>query len=493
MPQSSTNGLPVRSRPRPHLLLAYLLILTGLAGCAAPSPVRPPTPDELAQVDAQALSVVLFRLSGTIDGKPATKPGAIGANDAFQVLLANLDRLEAPARVPTATLSASAASQGWHYWLLAPGVYHLLVVPPGGAQNPPATAFHAPAGRFGRLTRYAFTPGRGAFWSPELMGYVFADTAPPDFEPLAGFWFEVPKGGEVVYLGSLTSSCTAGRGLLGDLIDSCTDFQLATELAAAQQVAADALPGRSLSARELVPYGAARADAQLDRLGHIAFAWTAPSGIAAALGDGDLGPWLIVPGMGNALVVFNLLSATFELAHDAIERQRAEQDSQTMQPCLTRLAGTLTGANHGSAFMRALEQAAVGLGAPLAITDDGNLQQHDTGQGQPRRLIAALPILRLVEGDGHGSLAVEVAMDVRLQDARTQALDYYSLLAYGPDRPARSPFVAQSPLYTRFVPQQAAPRPLAEWCGPDGAALLAAEIAASLGHIAAQVARDLYR
>jgi hypothetical protein len=473
------------------ILRTTLSLIVALAGQAASATDRSQAAPDMDDVRAGSVALVLLRISGAVDGKTITKLGSPASNTALQVYLANLDRLDVPEQVRAASFSKELASAGWYYWLLPPGTYHMLPIPPGASQNPPAIAYHAPSGRYGRLTQYKFEPGRGAFWSSPLMSYVFAGEAPPDFEALSGYWFQVPSGGSVVYLGSLSIACRGGRGLFGSLIDSCTDYELASELAAALGIVGKSAPELAVEARPLTPYGEPRAGVRLRDLGSASVVASPPSAVAATGGDAELGPTAIIPGVGDAVVVYNLLAATFELAARATEKHRAEEAAARLEPCMDQLAASLDAADFRSRFIEALEQAFASRGATLdfdASSGDGSGRATAT-----RSLKTSMPALRLLEGSAPQSLGLELTIDVRLEQIPSGDLDYYGLVTYGPEQPARSPFVPRSPLYTRFVPERAAVRPASEWCGPDGTALLAGEVSAGLKHIAAQVVRDLDR
>jgi len=166
--------------------------------------------------------------------------------------------------------------------LLPPGTYYLLVLPPGMEQNPPAVTFHVPSARFGRLAQYKFEPGRGGFWSPDIMGYIFAGTPPQDFHEIPGFWFQVPEGKPVVYIGSLSTACAGGRGLVGSLIDSCSDYDLTLDQKAARSVAAAALPGaETVEIDSMALYGKARDGVHLRDRSAFTVAISAPTTLDA--------------------------------------------------------------------------------------------------------------------------------------------------------------------------------------------------------------------
>jgi hypothetical protein len=102
----------------------------------------------------------------------------------------------------------------------------------------------------------------------------------------------------------------------------------------------------------------------------------------------------------------------------------------------------------------------------------------------------SLPLLRLREAGQSGGLGLDLVLALRLEDPQTGRLDGYELLASGPELPKRSPLTPMSPLYMTSVPERAEPLPAEQWCGPDGGAVLSAEIDKALRHIAGYVVRD---
>lgn len=478
--------------------LRELFLVAALAGSSLPILVQvpdagaSPAADSARTVETEAgggRAAVLLNLRGSIDGKAVTRIGSPVSNNVFAVYLANVDELSAPEMARPYRLDKRAAAAGWYAWQLRPGLYHLLILPPGLGQNPPAAAYHAPSGRFGRLTRYEFKPGRGAFWSPELSMYVLDGPAPADFEPLHGFVFQVPSGQGVVYLGSLSNSCKAGRGLFGGLIDSCGDFELADDTAGAQQLASQAFPGLTVEARPMMRYGEPAPQLRLGDLAATSVSSEAPASVAAGVGGTALGPWATVHGAGQVFMVYNLLAATFEMAKSAQEERQAEEAAARLAPCMQRLGASMDPAGYQAALLQALEQAAGAQGVAMPLPGEGETDAAEPGY----RLTARTPVLRLVASGGPESLALGLVVDLRLYGNADRGLRYASLLSSGPESSARTPFIDGSPLYLRPVERRPPARAVAEWCGDGGPALLAEDIESGLRAIAEQFVRDFER
>lgn len=445
--------------------------------------VKAPGAADLERVRQHQLALVLLQATASVDAKRSSP-------DRLALYVAKLDDLGAPTQVFPAALTNESARQGWMYLLLSPGTYYLLVLPPGSDQNPPAVGYDATSARFGRLTQYEFKPGRGGSWSLELMAYVFANP-PADFVPLPGFWLQVPSDAPVVYAGSLSTGCKAGRGLFGDLIDSCADFELASDVNGATELAAAALPGLAVTPLSLVTYGHARPGAPVPSLATIPVASGAQGGVGAAFTGAQLESPAVLYGGTPVVGTFNLISITGAAISHAAAGHQAQARAAEMQPCVARLSETVAHLDLPAEFASALSTAS---GATSAARDDvaGARAPSDVSGGGAYRLSAAVPILRLREGRQSNRLALELGVDLRLEQVDSKRLDYYGLLLSGPDLPRESPFTALSPLYEIFVPGRAESRAIADWCGDGGAGLLTSEIELGLQRIAEQVVRDLH-
>jgi hypothetical protein len=196
-----------------------------------------------------------------------------------------------------------------------------------------------------------------------------------------------------------------------------------------------------------------------------------------------------VHGAGRPFAIFNLLSATMELAESAREKREADATVTRLTPCMQQLAANWDRSGYRPMLQRSLQLAAAGRGITLDLIDDGS----GAGREPVARLEADAPLVRLVAGGAEQSLALELVVDLRLRDAPSDALRYGSLLSFGPELRARTPFTDRSPLYLRPVTERPTAHPVADWCGEGGPALLTQELEAGLRSIAAQFVLDLDR
>ncbi|MGE5800441.1 MAG: hypothetical protein ACM337_08915 [Syntrophaceae bacterium] len=209
------------------ILLAFL----SLSGCL--HSVRLPDAVDREAVRTGEKAVVLLRHQSVYDSKPRETLGTY-PTDGFGFEMGCLDEDDKPL-APVIYLSSpseQARKEGWAYLVLKPGGYYLAAARAGADQNPPATVRIASLGRWGHLADKQIDLDRT-------------------------WWFHVPPGGGVVYVGSFSNTCSTGRGIFGNLIDRCTEVTLRDETETARAVAAAHFDGygpfRSMQAREYQP------------------------------------------------------------------------------------------------------------------------------------------------------------------------------------------------------------------------------------------------
>jgi hypothetical protein len=456
----------------------FALTLCVLAGCAAPPKIEPLAESALQGVRQGRSSVVLFRINTAIDGKDVSQNPSGDTDFQPRIYIARLSEDKPPSRIPLSVPSEKAYSEGWRYLALAPGTYYMLVLPPGVEQNPPAVIFHAPTAKFGKFSDYKLERGRGGFWSSNMVSFVL-DSAPPEgFRFIPGFWFEIPKEAPVVYVGSISASCTGGKGLLGSLIATCSDYEISVDRPAAERVLAGAFPTLGpIRTEPMAVYGKPRDGRRFDARGPIEIVTSSSAPLGSAFTGEALSPSGVVPSTIPAVNVFNLLVMGTEHLGQSSARRMASQRDTEMKACIERLAKTQTDMDYRNALASQLEAIA---------------RSDHTARGQPlERLNAEIVLLRLREGKSPQDLALELGVRLRMEPTHAHTVSYETLLVSGEPFPAQDPFAEGSRLFQRLVPPSAQSHPVSEWCGTGGAKLLSEEVGIALKHIAEQVRGDL--
>jgi hypothetical protein len=128
---------------------------------------------------------------------------------------------------PVISPSSTTREKGWMYLVLRPGVYYLLVVPPGSEQKQPAVELRSSYGRY-------------------VNGV---------FKPILPFQFHVAKGEDLVYVGSLSVSCKGKHKAFGHFIKECSDISVTNETKSAQEIAQTSFNQHGpLSTSLMMPY-----------------------------------------------------------------------------------------------------------------------------------------------------------------------------------------------------------------------------------------------
>ena len=190
------------------ILLAFL----SLSGCL--HSVRLPDAADSQSLRAGEKAIVLFRHQSVYDSKPRETLGTYPM-EGFGFEMGCLDEDDKPL-APVILLSSPSdkeCKEGWAYLVLKPGSYYIAVARAGADQNPPATIRTATLGRWGHLSEKSIDLDRT-------------------------WWFHVPQGSGVVYIGSFSNTCRTGRGIFGNLIDRCTEVAVRDETESARSIAA---------------------------------------------------------------------------------------------------------------------------------------------------------------------------------------------------------------------------------------------------------------
>ncbi len=150
-----------------------------------------------------------MRLSASLNGKPMTS--ALSSWDGgFRLEVAAMDTGEIPRSIVPVSPSPQAGKEGWVYFILDPGNYYLYVIPPGSFQSTSSAA--------------ADRPGRYYRWVKR------------EKIPIPAYWFRIPKGEPIIYLGSLSVSCKKG-GLFGQLCEEPSEIHISDESELVRKVA----------------------------------------------------------------------------------------------------------------------------------------------------------------------------------------------------------------------------------------------------------------
>lgn len=181
-----------------QFILTFLILFV----TACTLSVRPPDSDETKALQQAEKSLVLLRISADRDGEPWPLH-RMSSTERYYLQMASLDAGFGPTFMyKNVTLSEETGEKNWIYFLLSPGTYYMAAAPPDPRMS----------------------SGQQAY-------------------PNYNFWFYVPTGGRIVYIGSLKTSCTTREGFWGRSLRQCTEPEILNELDEARDIAKQALPG----------------------------------------------------------------------------------------------------------------------------------------------------------------------------------------------------------------------------------------------------------
>jgi hypothetical protein len=420
-------------------------------------------------------TAVLIRFEAIFNGQSRKVDGTL-----FQPMpyLANMDRGEAPVRVPlTTSYRVKGAGDGWVAWGLQPGTYFLLVLPTGWPGSPPSSFYDPVRNTYRLVTRDGVAAG-----SAEL----------------PGFWFVVPPDTSALYLGTVTMDCRGKENYFIVNADHCNDLVVRQEPERADALAAALLRGVTKAVpAELTRYGTRRAMPQIaSEPATIDLEVKVAGGLSSAeyAAHGGLPLVMAIGPNPSGVVTFDLLSLILQQASMAKARSDAAKAAAAAQPCMDALSARLgtfdLSASVSAAFSRILGERlhpASGTNAPaVPAANEGS-----TGTAASEVLSASVERVHLRECREHETLCVEIAMRLRLSERATGTVLLDERLAYAGPYPQQDPMPFGSRIYERTVAPYSLCAALADWCGSDGPQFLVTEIERGLQAIATKFAQGV--
>jgi hypothetical protein len=433
-----------------------------LAG--GPLAARGGASDSIETAEADGQSVVLLRLQASVGGK---QRNALDPLSGFKLLLAPLDGGETPPQFQKLrSPSKPSRKEGWIYLTLSTGDYFLLAVPPGRDQNPPAIVYHLDSARYGSLNNTSIKT-REAFWNAGLQEFLVSGKPPADFEPMEGFWLRVPDAGHTYYAGTLSAACTGLRGIFGNLVGHCPPLELLDERPqAAALVASLPVSTPALSTVPLVPYGDLAPQARPIDVASLALQTSSVTDVAPGVGEPSKRPSSVIGGTSGVLVLLVLAAEGIDHAAD---RAAAAKTSQSLSPCMDRLAQRMGEMNVAAVVQTDLSAALLEHNVPREQSDDlERVQpQHPVDQPASRTLTASISVVKVRECVKRGTFCLEVKLLARLADAATDTSLYAANLMYVSPDVSIDPAARHVGLDSLPVESQVECHPVDDYCPDD--------------------------
>ncbi|WAC08512.1 MAG: hypothetical protein OS130_04775 [Thermodesulfobacteriota bacterium] len=426
------------------VLLVFLAML--LNGCA--TVVRNPNAGDEKAVAGGGKSVVLLRLSAEIDSKKLQGP------ERFYSLMASIDADQSPTGIfPYHSPSHQAQKNGWVYFILQPGTYYLGVSPKREAIS-------------SKDDRYLS--------APEV------------------FWFHVPRGNHVLYIGTLAASCRTTWGIFGRLVNECSGIRVIDESESAQAIAQDSFSqygspslahmkpmGKPINTRcikELVPMGFMTTSTKNLMSPHwkkraISRATGIESGEDVANGLSTLSAGREA---GAGILLLYLTYLPVGITGGTIAGEIAEHKWQpTIQGLQQELKENDPAAMLGSGFESMLSKYCISKPIDLNTENDPFAQANQ--QGLKSIVQTEILNIELSECKERGSFCVAVTLRIRLWETAPKALVYDVVSYYANPKNRKEPL-----FYEAKVGEGSTSRTMEEYQGVNGRKLFKAEISKAI-------------
>ena len=429
--------------------------------------------DAVASVRGGRLSVLLLRVAPRLDNvlvAPAAK--ALDFEKGLFLLRADIDRREEPRAHRAYSASAEAAAGNWIYYLVPPGSYWI------GVHDPES-----------------FAKG-GAATSLEF--------------PRNDFFLDVPRGGPIVYAGTLDVSCSSRWGLFGPLIDRCGEVTVSDESEAAGRAARRDFggvgpmetvlmrrsPGRAVPSTpgDLSPMGVLLKSAP--RISTPEWRWR---GVGRATGLGNFssedfrgfGGGASYGGYAEAgLILGYILYLPFGAAGGLIA---GEDSAQKWGPCMDAIGSEVVGWSPREAFRTAVADGLARRGVDNVSVVENVSSVFDT-EGRPRgKTLLELDVQEVAfrECGKRWTFCGEMKVRGRLRDLARDRTLYDGILLHS-NRSGRSSFASRMDRmpYERFAGADAVCRPIEEYCAPDGAKVFVADLVTAARSLAERLVEE---
>ncbi len=436
--------------------LASLFLIITLSGCSLVQ-VRRPNFEKETTKDPKSL--VFLRLVEELDGKPRNALTGFGFNG-FHLEAANIDKDEKlkPLLVGFSP-STRAKKEGWIYLQMEPGSYYLKVIPPGSAQNRPV--------------KYAPNPG---------------------------FWLQVPENERLIYVGSLSVSCTSRRWLFERFIDSCEAVRIDDESEAAAEILADHVPQESgrIPSRLLQDY-----DKPFPPLADLV-----PMGIATSSIDILISPhWrkralsratglrgeTIPPEMVRDAMSWGYASVAVAAGYlflylppaTVVGAILGEQAHDKWQPCMDMRAGELRSMKLSTDLRTMLYHGLMQYGTDsfVELHEQENLKLDPMEHDLRSILLAEIRKIQILECRSRGSFCVEMEFRVRLLDLTTGSMLADRVFVYSNRENVDRQFEVK-------IQEPSTCLEIFQYCGDVGSEILREEISEGINAVVDELCRN---
>lgn len=434
----------------PFILVIYAI---SLGSCAPEKTIRLPTQDNKnALVLNNNKSIVLFRLTANMDGKPLDILSDYG-KDGCTAEIAKMDAYEHLKIIETAiSPSPEAAKEGWAYFLLEPGTYYFV---------------------FDAVWRSPFSP----------------------------YWFYVPDGGSIIYVGSLNFSCEGGSRREF----SCSDLSVKDETDFAERVVSSALPEydklSTLLMRTFRDASSPQFGSQLLPVGiltslrdDIKLPGSTESTLSRMTGfgyGGGGGPWGApkdlfdpnVPVVGPLVLGLYVMYLPFGAAGGLLLGQ---VENAEWKSCMRQHLQNFQELDPTTEIQPAIER--VIPGATIVLETGRDAFEGAKSKNLKSILHVAIAYIGVRECEERSTYCAEIAFRIRLWDVGAEGLMYDRTFVYANSTRRADAF----PPYLFILPENSDCRQMSSYCDADTTDSLRQDISKGIDLLVKEVQRDLF-
>ena len=391
-----------------HFVLLLFSLVIILAGCST-TRVRLPDVQEGDAIQLKNKSIVLLRLKADMNGESLDQfvnYCYYWGNNRFRLAIAKMDEGQFIKRIlSVVSPSSEARKNGWMYFVLNPGSYYLIAIPPGSD----------------------LFKGEVSGWRSSMLNEwsIYGQH----------FRFHIPDNKPLVYIGSLSVSCKGKkRAFSTPLISGCSTISVTDQSGLARKISKVSFPQYvSISNSIMKHYDKNAFHHSIDKLVPMGImtkctknfdtpVWVLRSAVQAA--EPTLGLGLVTGGLGWVLLA----------PAGAVGSIKGYADKSKLQPCMQELVEEVNDFNSGDALVKELRNILTKNGVTKLV--ELSSQRYLSAQGPQYKIRSVLQLkIQRVElrECKKSTFCVEVAIYVRIKDVDTNKYLYDRILLYTGD------------------------------------------------------------
>ena len=453
-----------------HFILLLLALIVLFTGCATTT-VRLPNVQEGVDIELKNKSIVLLRLKADMNGEPLDQFANYcyyWGNNRFRLAISKMDEGQSLKRILSiVSPSSEARERGWMYFVLSPGSYYLIAIPPGSDMY----------------------RGEVSWWRSSMLneGSAYGQH----------FRFHIPDNKPLMYISSLSVSCKGRQRVFSTpLISGCSNISVTDESELARKISRVSFPlYGSISTSIMKHYDKNVAHRSIDEL--------APMGIMTTCTNLVTPKWvlrsvlrvsepLFLGGVPTQGLTWFLLPPA-----EVYALTKGFMDKSKLQPSMKELAQEVSDIDRGGTLFLTLRNILNqnSVTKLVEINNENDLSVQDSRYKIRSTLQAKIQRLELRECE-NSTFCVEVAIYIRIREVDTNEYLYDRVLLYtggfyNPCHQSIRPYETLIMPYEIPIYASSECRNIDVYCGENGRRILREEINKAFRLSVERVCQDL--